>query len=167
MLPEETRGRQGLLNQIILELSEKMLDKSNYEQYLNRLNTLYKDNFKHQYSDFFPIILRILEEDNIYNIDYLSNNLNSLGAYLEDQNSKGIAVFDNMYIQFTKLCDHLNLQISQTNYYKSMLQQSNVAGHDLRDALTKLDDAYFPASTALKVSLAEVGTLLPSIPPIL
>lgn len=141
MLPEETRGRQELLNQIILELSEKMLEISMYEQYLNRLNALYEDNFKHQYSVFFPNILKILEEDNSYNIDYLSNNLNTLETYLEEQAAKGIAKFNNMYFQFIKLCDHLNLQISQTNYYKSMIQQSNSASKDLRDALIKLNDA--------------------------
>lgn len=141
MLPEENRGRQERLNQIILELSEIVLEETSYVQYLNRLNVLYQDNFKHQYSDFFPIILKILEDDNQYNIEYLSNNLDSLGTYLDEQTSQGITTFDMIYIPFTKLCDHLDLQIRQTNYYKSMLLKSNDASQDLQSAIMQLNDA--------------------------
>ena len=141
MLPEESRGRQERLNRIVLELSETMLSEDSYAQYLNRLNALYQDNFKHQYSDFFPIILNILKEDNSYNIDYLSNNLDALGTFLDAQSEQGITTFNDMYIPFTKLCDHLDFQIRQTNYYQSMLQKSNDLSHDLQDALTQLNGA--------------------------
>lgn len=141
MLPEENRGRQDRLNQIILELSENMLNEDSYTQYLNRLYALYQDNFKHQYSDFFPIILNILKEDNAYNIDYLSNNLDALGTYLDKLVEQGITTFSGMYIPFTKLCDHLDFQIRQTNYYQSMLQKNNDSSRALQNALTQLEDA--------------------------
>ncbi|MCM1047387.1 MAG: hypothetical protein NC433_03055 [Clostridiales bacterium] len=141
MLPEENRHRQELLNQIILELSESVLDEDKNEQYLNRIGVLYTDNFKHQYSDFFPTILKILEEDNNYNIDYLSNNLDILGNCLDKQIMSGNAEYQNRYIQFTKLFDHLDLQIRQTNYYKSMLAKSNDASQDLQEAIDNLNDA--------------------------
>lgn len=141
MLPEENRGRQERLNQIILELSETVLEENAYTQYLNRLNMLYQDNFKHQYSDFFPIILKILEEGNSYNIEYLSNNLDALGTYLDEHTSTGNESFKSMYVPFSKLCDHLDLQIRQTNYYQSMLLQSNESNEHLKTALTDLQDA--------------------------
>lgn len=141
MLPEENRGRQERLNQIVLELSETVLEEKSYTQYLNRLNVLYQDNFKHQYSDFFPIILKILEEGNSYDIEYLSNNLDALGTYLDEQISTGDESFKTMYVPFSKLCDHLDLQIRQTNYYKSMLIQSNNTNKDLEDALINIEDA--------------------------
>lgn len=141
MLPEENRDRQERLNQIILELSETVLEAESYTQYLNRLNVLYQDNFKHQYSDFFPIILKILEEGNSYDIEYLSNNLDALGTYLDEQISKGDESFKTMYVPFSKLCDHLDLQIRQTNYYQSMLLQSNDTNENLKNALTDLHDA--------------------------
>lgn len=141
MLPEENRRRQELLNQIILELSEKMLEETEYELYLNRLDLLYKENFKHQYSDFFPTILKILEEDNDYNIDYLSNNLDALGTHLDEQLMSGDKTYESMNVPFTKLCDHLDLQIRQTNYYKRMLEKSSDTRQHLQQAIEKLNDA--------------------------
>ena len=141
MLPEEKRGRQERLSQIILELSEKMLDKTEYELYLNRLNSLYKENYKHQYSDFFPTILKVLEADNAYSIDFLSNNLDALGTYLDEQVLNGNMKYENMYDQFTKLCDHLDLQIRQTNYYHSMIEKSGDAKQELQSSITQLENA--------------------------
>ncbi len=150
MLPEESRGRQEHLNKIILELSETVINEDSYVQYMNRFSALYQDNFKHQYSDFFPIILKVLEDDNLYNIEYLSNNLDALGTYLDEQSSQGITIFNSIYIPFTKLCDHLDLQIRQTNYYKSMLLKSNDASRDLQSAVSKLDDANKRVDNATK-----------------
>lgn len=141
MLPEEIRRRQDLLNQIILELSEAPLEENSSKPYLNRIGVLYQDNFKHQYSDFFPTILKILDEDNNYNIDYLSNNLDILGNYLDIQIMNGNSNYEDKYNQFTKLFDHLDLQIRQTNYYKSMISRSNDASQDLQDAINKLKKA--------------------------
>lgn len=141
MLPEEIRNRQKRLEEIILGLSEAMVGRDSYEQYLNQLNSLYQDNFKHQYSNFFPIILKILEEDNAYDIDYLSNNLIALETYLDELTLQGNITFNSMYTPFIKLCDHLDLQIRQTNYYKSMLQKSSDASQALQDAQKQLTEA--------------------------
>lgn len=118
MFPDETKARQGKLLNLIYELSEGLLsnDEKQIRQYLNRLNGIYADDFKHKYSDFFPVLVKIYEEDNEYNIDYLSNNLDMLGTYLEKDYSEGENEYSDIYMQFTKLCDHLNLQIGQFSF---------------------------------------------------
>ncbi len=154
MFPEETRGRQEKLKRFIYELSKEMLsgNEDQIKQFLNRLVGIYADNFKHIYSDFFPVLLKIYEEDNEYNIDYLSNNLDMLGTYLEGEYSNGHSEYLGIYGQFTKLCDHLNLQIGQFNYILSKetsntrlqeasrnLEESNVT---IKESLIKLDESY-------------------------
>lgn len=151
MFPEESRGRQEKLGNLIYELSKELLEgnKNQIKQFLNRLKVIYKDDFKHKYSDFFPILMDIYKDDNEYNIDYLSNNLNMLETYLEDEYSKGEEEYAGIYAQFTKLCDHLNLQIGQFSYLLSqnsavdLLEESNrnlqTSMQKVTVALTKLD----------------------------
>lgn len=154
MFPEETRGRQEKLQQIIYELSKEMLsgDENQIKSFLNRLILIYEDNFKHKYSDFFPVLLKIYEEDNEYNIDYLSNNLDRIGTYLESGYSDGNNEYSRIYTQFTKLCDHLNLQICQLNYVMSkensntLLEEANQnleeSNEKLKESLVKLDSSF-------------------------
>lgn len=145
MFPEETRGRQEKLKQIIYELSEELLgDDDQIKQVLNRLVLIYQDNFKHQYSDFFPIILKVYEEDNQYSIDYLSNNLDKLGTYLEDKYSKGEDEYIGIYSQFTKLCDNLNLQIAQFTYLlmkKPSDESIGIASENLQESNEKIEES--------------------------
>ncbi len=114
MFITDTRDKQELLNEIIMELSRRMIGKKELELYLDRLRQVYDGEFKHRYSEFYPIIVEIFKDDNEMNSDYLTNNLYELSTYLEQEN------LDMMYAHvkkpFTKLCDHLNLQISQFSY---------------------------------------------------
>lgn len=145
MFPNETRGRQERLRKLIFELSENLLseDETKIKQILNRLKEIYKDNFKHKYSDFFPIILEIFKEDNEYNIEYLSNNLDKLGTYLEQEYAEGKQeYYDNIYSQFIKLCDHLNLQISQLNYFSVTEKKTNDSSIQLQEVNQKLEESY-------------------------
>lgn len=120
MFPKEARNRQEMLKNLILELAEKLLEnKDMTERYLNRLNKIYEDGFRHRYSDFFPIIITIRNPENTYDNEYLLNNLASLDLYLEELQSSGDARYkdyENMHHPFVKLIDHLNLQISQGTY---------------------------------------------------
>lgn len=118
MFPDEARNRQKLLKEIILELSEKLLEDDDEMtlQYIKRLRKIYQDGFKHKYSDFFPIILDIRKDSNSYVEEYLLDNLESIDIYLENMVSKGNDEYENLYEKFHKLIDHLNLQIAQLTY---------------------------------------------------
>lgn len=148
LLPKEKRDRQKSLCEIILELSKKVLAEDEYTAYLDHLNVLYTNDFKHQYSDFFPTILNVLDNNNDYNIEYLSNNLDALNTYLDELASKGNKTYENVYLPFTKLCDHLDLQIRQTNYYERMLEKSSGERQELLNAKQELQNAITELGTA-------------------
>lgn len=152
MFPDEARNRQDMLKSIILELSERLLDNDDMiEQYLNRLSKIYEDGFKHRYSDFFPIILTVRKNDNSYDNDYLMNNLESMDYYLEKLQSSGDKRYDkyqDMYLPFVKLIDHLNLQISQLTYSNLSLGESRF--QQLRVQLQVSDEAVQRANKAIE-----------------
>lgn len=153
MFPEESRGRQTKLVDLIRELSEKLLsnNEDQIKQYLNRLKIIYEDGFKHNYSDLFPVVTDIYREDNEYNVDYLSNNLVKLGTYLEDEYSKGNNEYSDIYKQFTKLCDHLNLQMGQLNYILSK-ETSNEALEKLKKDLETSNEQIIKSLVAMDES---------------
>ncbi|MDE5758851.1 MAG: hypothetical protein K2H85_09610, partial [Allobaculum sp.] len=119
MFPEENRGRQEKLANCVRELSTKPLDVTNNEhtKTLNNLQMIYRDDFRHSCSDFFPVLLDISKEGNQYNVDYLTNNLQELRNVVEKDFSSGEGQFNDIFSTFTELCDHLNLQISQINFF--------------------------------------------------
>lgn len=144
MLPEETRRRQKRLVKIIFELAEKLLseDEGQLKNVLNRLKLIYADDFKHTYSDFFPTVSEILKDDNEYNSDYLTNNMDALNTYLETNYSQDDKEYEKMYPQFTKLCDHLNLQIAQLTSFSATEKMAKDLGDQLISAKEELKKSY-------------------------
>lgn len=114
MAATDTRDKQVSLNEIIKDLSKEMIDNRKLIMYLDELKNIYDGEFKHRYSEFYPIIIDIFKDDNEMNSDYLTNNLYEISAYLEQENLN--VEYVRVKKPFTKLCDHLNLQISQFNY---------------------------------------------------
>lgn len=121
MYPKESRERQEKLSNEIYELSKKVLNKEKNEhiESMHRLQMIYEDSFKHSYSDFFPVLSKIFEESKEYSVDYLMTNLETIRIELEEDYNSGKHEFKDIYEKFTKLCDHINLQISQTTYFFS------------------------------------------------
>lgn len=117
MLADERIKRQTELENIIKKLSEAPLDERKIREAALQLLEIYKGDFRHSYSTFFPIILRIAQSDDESNLDYLSNNLESLRAYAEEDYISGIKEFEELYEHLEKLSDHLNLEIGRWNYY--------------------------------------------------
>lgn len=150
MYPKESRERQEKLSNEIYELSMRVLNKEENEHLgsIHRLQMIYQDSFKHSYSDFFPVLSKIFEEDNEYNVEYLMTNLETIRIELEEDYNSGKHEFKDIYEKFTKLCDHINLQISQTTYFfsnASKINDANVkiqqANKDLLAAQNALDKA--------------------------
>lgn len=176
MFPDEARNRQDMLKSIILELSERLIDNDDMiEQYLNRLCKIYEDGFRHRYSDFFPIILTIRKNDNSYDNDYLMNNLESMDYYLEKLQNSGDKRYDkyqDMYLPFVKLIDHLNLQISQLTYSSlglsekrlqqlvMQLQVSDAAVQRANKALDKVNKGVKKANQQANKVQSQMATIL-------
>lgn len=148
MFPDETRKRQERLSKQLYFLAEKVLDAEKNEQFeiIGRLQMIYKDGFKHSYSDLFPVILDIFKENNQYNIEYLSYNLEQVRSALEVDYSNGTKQFDDIYVQFTKLCDHLNLQISELSVFTERENRAN----DVNEKISAMNEELEQTTKVLK-----------------
>ncbi len=82
-----------------------------------KLKALYSDGFRHNYSDFFPVLLEISKDDNKHDRDCLSENLEALRAFVEADYVSGGKTYTNLYMHLEKLCDHINLEIGRLTYY--------------------------------------------------
>lgn len=147
MLAEEKASRQNELKKYIFELSEKMLeDDEEKKTIVLKLVQVYQGTFRHNYSDFFPIILEISKDDNQYSIDYLSENLETLRAFVEADYVSGEKLYSSIHWRLEKLCDHLNLEIGRWNYYsqnehkiEDIATRTNSLNADIREARTELN----------------------------
>lgn len=155
VLAEEKGRRQKELEKYIFNLSEKLLeDDTEKREIVLKLTELYNSDFRHNYSGFFPIIMKIFQEDNEYNIEFLSNNLETLRSFVEADFISGIKEFEVLYSHFEKLCDHLNLEIARWSYYsqneqkiKDMETISNTLKENMMNAEQELRAASKQASS--------------------
>lgn len=169
MLAEEKTKRQNELKKYIYELSESLLANDNEKREMAlKLVQLYRDRFRHSYSEFFPIILDISRTDNNYSIDYLSENLETLRAFVEADYIAGRKEYSIIYSRLEKLCDHLNLEIGRWSYYsqnehriedislrtnslneemRNAKEALNAANNELSNAKDQLEDASEQASS--------------------
>lgn len=143
MYPDEIRSRQEKLNDLIMKLSDSLFDEGDkrISQTIDEMRMLYKDGFRHNYSDFFPVILEIYKEDTRFSVDYLSNNLKTLQTFVEKEVSRGNQQYDELYARFIKLFDHLNLQISEINYFTMTEKKFNAATTGVDEALKQVGNA--------------------------
>ena len=75
MLIEESQRRQAVLKKYLFEMASSCMDDTAIRSMAIKLKALYTDNFRHNYSEFFPLIVEISKDENEYNLDYLSTNL--------------------------------------------------------------------------------------------
>ncbi len=123
MLAEEKERRQGELKKNIYELSKEMLDEEGIRGVSLKLRDIYEGDFQHSYSGFFPLIVEISKDTNQYNLEYLSNNIESIRSYIEKDYVSGEKEFKSIYKQANKLCEHLSVEIGRWNYYSSNEQK--------------------------------------------
>lgn len=116
MLSNERNRRQEILRDKICFLAEDILDEKKIRRVVLELKELYTSDFRHSYSDFFPLILTI-EKKGENALECLTNNMEALRQYVENDFVEGKNEFQEMHKNFDKLCDHLNLEISRVSYY--------------------------------------------------
>lgn len=154
MLAEERNRRQEELENAIRELSLGLLDDQNIRKISLKFRDIYCGDFRHGYSGFFPLIFEISKDDNSYNLDYLSNNLEAIRDYIERDFVSGTQEFSGIQDQVFKLCDHLNLEIGRWNHYSQNDQKIEGAlaktanlNNELSVARTELEKASAQASS--------------------
>lgn len=123
MLIDEAQRRQGELIKILKEMALSCMDEDAIRTVAIKFKALYTDGFRHNYSEFFPLIVECSKDDNEYNLDYLSNNLQATRNLVEQDYVAGEKEFKGLYKPLLKLSDHLNLEIGRYNYYSISEQQ--------------------------------------------
>lgn len=155
MLVEERKRRQDQLEKCIYEMSQGMLGGEPEVRKMSlKLLEVYRSDFRHNYAGFFPVILNISKDQNKYSLDFLSENIETLRNFLEDDYVSGEKEFSDLYTHIDKLCDHLNLEIGRLNYYsindnkiKDIESKTNELNYDLRKATNDLNKASKKAET--------------------
>lgn len=117
MLIEEAKRRQEELKKYLFDMASACLNEQEIRQIAIKLKALYSSNFRHNYSDFFSMIVEMSKDNNPYSLDYLSNNLEGLRQMVENDYVVGEKEFYGLYQPLTKLSDHVNLEIGRFSYY--------------------------------------------------
>lgn len=119
MYPEEIHSRQRRLTEYIEDLAKAPIEERDLDTWVNKFEVIYEDDFRHNYSDFFPILLQVFDEKTDSNSEFLSNNIEMIRNKMEDHINEGAGNKRSLYNKFNRLSEHINLQISQLNYYKA------------------------------------------------
>lgn len=148
MLIEESRRRQEELENSIYEMAKIPLEDDALREIAVKLKGLYTNNFRHSYSQFYPLILEIAKEENEYNLDFLSENLENIRILVEKDYFEGEKEFKGLYNPLSKLSDHLNLEIARYNHYtvsenntKDILQENKKLAITLKETREALDES--------------------------
>ena len=149
MSREENTRRQSELAACILRMAETLYDDSRcYDESL-KLQEIYRDGFKHEYSMFFPLLAQITDIDSEAKISQLSENMQKIKRFVDNTPS-----LSNIQEQVRKLADHINLEVSRLLYNaadRQRLSELDVKVEDvqtsLRRATRRLDKATKKASS--------------------
>lgn len=148
MLIEESFKRQTELEKNLYKMALSPLEEDDLRDIAGKLKALYSYNFRHSYARFYPLILEIAKDENEYNLDYLSDNLESIRILVEKDYFDGEKEFKGLYYPLSKLSDHLNLEIGRHNHYseyesrvKDLLQQNESMAAALKEAQDSADKA--------------------------
>ena len=123
MLLEESLRRQSELRKCLLEMSSVCMDEVGIRAISIKLKSLYSDGFRHNYAEFFPLIIEISKDDNQYSLDFLSTNLEESRALVEKDYVEGEKEFSGLFRPLSKLSDHINLEIGRYSYYSKNEQK--------------------------------------------
>ena len=142
MFADERTRRQQLLNDAIRDMAANKFNDETTDEIvaaLNKLQDIYRGNFYHNYSSFFPLILELSRE---YDLDGLTNNLESLQLFLDQDYLDGTKRYSEwLFHPVRKLCDHLNLEISRLNYYASNESKIDLAEQKANDLSASTKEA--------------------------
>ncbi len=150
MLAEERKKRQRELERVVRELSYKPLDSEEISGKAMELLEIYKDDFRHGYSSFFPMILDIAQKDDEGSLEYLSNNIETLRSSVEAESVRGEKEFESLHDRLEKLSDHLNLEIGRWSYYAQNELKIQDLGEQMGSATKDLDKATISLGQASK-----------------
>lgn len=164
---EESYRRQAELEDYLKEMATQTMDDEALRAMAMKLKVLYTDGFRHNYSKFYPLIMDIFNDNNTYNADILSENLEQIRAIVEkdyfDNEDKSQCKFVGLYKPLTKLADHISLEIGRHSY--SMVRESRLGdlekrNENLQSQLQEASDKLTIVNNSLENSQKEYVAIL-------
>lgn len=154
MLIEDSKKKQEELKNCLCEMALKSMDDTEINLIIDRLEKIYSNNFRHSYAMFFPMIVEMSKEDNRYELEFLSNNIDRARALVEEKNNISVVNPEDsdLYWPLSKLSDHINLEIARYNYYLVGNQKTA----DLEQKNQELQNKIENASRELDAAKAKV-----------
>lgn len=113
-----------LLNSILNELAdgELVLDEENCGRILERLESLYSDNYRHLYSQIFAALVKIDSDcDSDKDISFIAQNIQLVYEYYLTYVNED----EDFLLKIKKLYDHVNLDCARINYIKAIQDANN------------------------------------------
>ena len=97
MLIEEEKQRQEKLMQCLEQMAVECLNPTKISQMVLRFKDIYSNNFRHDYSDFFPFVIKIGQDEQNYTLDYLTANLEAMQNLVEERYIAGEKEFKGIF----------------------------------------------------------------------
>lgn len=126
--------QQEELESCLIDLSkEEINEEEEQKKYIKRLQDIYSPDFRHSYSNFYSLLKKI---SNLDNLNCLLYNLAEIKNKIYDKSNKIKNKEDNNFpLKIFKLADHLNLEISR--YINNC--QINSKTSDLKEKLDNIE----------------------------
>lgn len=146
MQPDVLKRKQAALREYLYDMALSCMDESQLRQMLTKLKSIYSNDFRHSYSEFFPMIVEISKDNNSCDLDFLSNNLEALREMVLKSFIEGESESNALYQSLDKLIDHINLEIARYSHYSMSEQKVN----DLESKHRTLQSELKESTEALK-----------------
>jgi CII-binding regulator of phage lambda lysogenization HflD len=121
----DSARRQEELRLLLKEMARICLEEEDEQisVFASQLRELYIPSFRHRYSEFFPMLVEIDEEESELGLDFLSTNIRKVRKYVERKCAAGDTTYDSLYKPMMKLSDHLSLEIARYSHFISQNRQ--------------------------------------------
>ena len=121
----DSARRQEELRLLLKEMARICLEEEDEQisVFASQLRELYIPSFRHRYSEFFPMLVEIDEEESELGLDFLSTNIRKVRKYVERKCAAGDTTYDSLYKPMMKLSDHLSLEIARYSHFVSQNRQ--------------------------------------------
>lgn len=169
MLLQESLRRQSELVNLLHQMAVTCMNEDEIHSVVIKFQTLYSNNFRHSYAQFFAMIVEMSQPDNEYNLEYLSTNLEAARALVEESHLRDENEYSKLYKPLLKLSDHLNLEIGRYSYYsqndqklQDLEQKNRTLQNQLGDATSALEKAQKTVST-MQTELISVLSIFAAI----
>lgn len=147
-MDNDNKSRQNQLIAFLYELSSEFCEPSDIEKNANRLKLIYNDGeFRHSYSDFWPMIVEMKSNSNHYNIEILLQNLIDTKDYVENT-PKYQCISKNIW----KVVDHINLEMARMETFEMINNKAINTEEKLTLVSEKIKSAQKSVDKATKVA---------------